>query len=851
MSFPWVVVKFGGTSVSDRNCWESIVSVVRAHRAAGFGVMVVCSAMSGASDQLTKLGTLALIGEHKAALASLVAQYAKLADELQVSGDCLEPLFDTLKSRLDGVACLRELTPKTQADIMAVGERALTALGTRYLRAADLDVSHWDATDLLVSAEQPSMSAQAGFLSAICDVDSDEALQSKCAGLDTPLVITQGFLAANSHGETVLLGRGGSDVSAAYLAAKLNAKSCEIWTDVAGVYSADPRVVRLARVILSLGYDEAQEIAAMGGKVLHPSSLAPLKTARIPLWIKKTKEPEARGTCVTWDLPTSEPGVKAISVKKDVVLVSIEGVSMWRSVGFLVDVFACFKKHGLSVDLLSTAESCITVSLDRRANLLDATALEQVLADLNCFATAKTIGPCAAVSLVGSGIRAILSDLSEVLNQFQSHQIYLLSQAANDLNLTFVVDEERADRLCQQIHHVLIENQPPGVTFAAREAVAFPENEHWSAPALAALASLDTDQLPMYFYSAATICRQIERLKSLSAVDSLYYAIKANSSSEVLSLVDSQGVHLECVSQGEIEHVLRTCPNIDKSSILFTPNFAPKIEYAFALGLDVQVTLDSMYPLQEWPELFAGKDIFLRLDPGQGRGHHKHVMTAGQSAKFGIPPEQLPELKVLAEQAGARVVGLHAHAGSGVLDPTHWHDIAYFLADFLPLFPGVRVFNCGGGLGIVQSPWQQALDLDAVNAGLLAFKKDYPDQSVWLEPGRFLVAESGVLLARVTQLKNKGDKRYIGIETGMNNLLRPALYGAYHPIVNLSRHGEPLCQEATVVGPICESADIIGTDRLLPETHEGDILAIGLAGAYGECMSSDYNMRPRACVKLD
>lgn len=841
MSQSWVVIKFGGTSVSSLACWQQIQSIAQAHQAAGHRVLVVCSALSKASDQLTELGELALMGQHEPALQTLAKKYTDFCTALSVSAEPIQVCFDELKRRLDGVAMLQELSARTKAQIMAVGERALTAAGSAYLGANLVD-----ATELL---QTTGGHTDADYLAAVCEANLDQVVLDKLNALNSALVVTQGFIAKNDKDETVLLGRGGSDVSAAYLAAKIAAECCEIWTDVAGVYTANPRLVPQARIISRLGYDEAQEIAAMGGKVLHPNSLAPLKEARIPLWIKKTTEKDRAGTCVSWDVPDADAVIKSISVKRNVLLISIEGVSMWRSVGFLHDVFSCFKKHGLSVDLMSTSESCVTVSLDTAANLLDAAAINALLADLNSFANASTIGPCAAISLVGSGIRSILADLSEVFTQFKAYKVYLLSQAASDLNLTFVVDESKADKLCQQLHHILIENQPLGELFVLeREQDANPYAVLWQ-PLLAMQNKIETNALPRYVYSKAVLDRQLQRLRSIEAVDSLYYAIKANQQPDVLAYLVQQGLRMECVSQNEIEHVL-THTEADANTILFTPNFAPKSEYEYALEKGVQVTLDGEYPLGKWPELFSGKELILRVDPGQGRGHHKHVMTAGESAKFGIVPDRLAAVAELAKKAGAKIIGLHAHAGSGVLDSSHWAQIASFLASFAELFPDLRIINCGGGLGVAQSPWQADLDMAEVNAKLISFKADYPHITLWMEPGRYVVAESGFLLARVTQLKTKGRKRYIGIETGMNSLLRPALYGAYHPLVNLTRYNEPVAQEATVVGPICESADIIGHDRLLPETQEGDIIAIGLAGAYGACMGSSYNNREPAAESL-
>jgi diaminopimelate decarboxylase/aspartate kinase len=158
----------------------------------------------------------------------------------------------------------------------------------------------------------------------------------------------------------------------------------------------------------------------------------------------------------------------------------------------------------------------------------------------------------------------------------------------------------------------------------------------------------------------------------------------------------------------------------------------------------------------------------------------------------------------------------------------------------------VRILNLGGGLGVPEQPHQQPLDLTALSAVTAALKAKYPHLELWLEPGRYLVAEAGVLLATVTQLKGKGAVKYVGVSTGMNSLIRPALYGAHHEIVNLSRLDEPAVELVNVVGPICESADVLGTGRLLPVSQEGDVLLVATAGAYGRAMSSNYNLREPA-----
>ena len=264
----------------------------------------------------------------------------------------------------------------------------------------------------------------------------------------------------------------------------------------------------------------------------------------------------------------------------------------------------------------------------------------------------------------------------------------------------------------------------------------------------------------------------------------------------------------------------------------------------------MRVTLDSLHCLRAWPETFAGRDVFVRVDTGIGRGHHRHVRTAGAQSKFGVPLAELEELARIARGHRTRIVGLHAHSGSGIFDVSIWQENAALLAELTQRFPEVRVLDVGGGLGVPEHTGQAPLDLAKLDAMLGQVQAAHGSLEIWLESGRYLVAAAGVLLARVTQLKSKGERQFVGVATGMNSLIRPALYGAYHEIVNLTRVDEPATELVDVVGPICESGDILGHDRQLPVSAEGDVLAIVNCGAYGHAMSSRYNLREPAVELL-
>jgi diaminopimelate decarboxylase/aspartate kinase len=361
-----------------------------------------------------------------------------------------------------------------------------------------------------------------------------------------------------------------------------------------------------------------------------------------------------------------------------------------------------------------------------------------------------------------------------------------------------------------------------------------------------ALIELLRDRQCAYVYDLTTVAAQAQLLAGMQSVSRVFYAIKANPHPAILRIIAAQGLSFECVSRGEVERVLEAVPGITRERLLFTPNFAARGEYQWALDMGLRVTVDNLYVLRNWGSMFLGREIFARIDTGLGHGHHQKVRTAGVHSKFGVPLFELADLRQAAEQAAARIAGLHAHTGSGNFAVDSWVETARVLAEAATRFSGVEVLNIGGGLGVPDRPGQRPLDLGELDAALGQFRGANPGLELWLEPGRYLVAAAGVLLARVTQLKGKGAVQYVGVATGMNSLLRPALYGSYHEIVNLTRLDEPAGQLCTVVGPICESGDVLGHDRLLPHSAEGDILLIANTGAYGHVMGSHYNLRAPA-----
>lgn len=845
-----IVTKFGGTSVSSRETWEHIWSITQNHLRAGLQPIIVCSALTQISNKLEKVIEAALSDKHLALQTEIMRDYLHLATALEVDASLIQLDFEQLKQWLTGIALLREAPAKTHAQILSLGELMMTRLGHAFLSAKGTQCLWFDAREALTSVPVTDADDVANYCMARCVVDPNPELAARLASSGADVIITQGFIATNPQGETVLLGRGGSDTSAALLAAMLGATACEIWTDVPGVYTANPHQLPHARLLKQLNYDEAQEIASMGAKVLHPLCIPPVRQANIPMSVKYTCMPEHSGTRIFMESDANAPPLKSIQIKNSITLISIDTVNMWQQVGFLADVFAVFKTHHVSIDLLATSEANITLSIDSTLTKGKRERLDKLLTELNAFCRAKIIEPCSSISLIGHHIRRVLPQLGSMLEVFDDQQVHLMSLASNDLNLTFVVDESKAGKLCQKLHTLLIENNPQSFYYSKSWHEEFVDTGArpipWWETRRDALLALAEKHSPCYVYASDIQQQKADELLRMRSVSMLFYSIKANPHPSILKTLHAKGIGFECVSPEELDLVFQLFPHIDPHQVLFTPNFASKKEYEYALSKDVYVTIDSLYPLEHWSECFQHRAILLRLDPGCGAGHHKFVCTGGNESKFGIPMANLHEAIDLVETHHIDVIGLHAHSGSGILSIELWQETAAMLAQQCTHFPKLRYLNLGGGLGVVEKPGQQPLDLNALDDALQQTLASYPQLTIWLEPGRFFVAESGVLLAKVTQCKEKGKVRFVGIETGMNSFLRPMLYGAYHHIVNLTRLYDENEGFAHIVGPICESGDTLGYDRMLPKTLENDIILIANTGAYGHCMSSSYNLRPPA-----
>ena len=697
----WVVMKYGGSSVSAASNWPVIASRVDACLKEGENVLLVMSALTGVTNLLEELAGGASPDRTREILLSIDDRHHELASELGIDWQRYRKEFtDELASLASSVKAAS--SPDDKALLIAQGEFLSSALARTVLEDQGIEIQWQDARTLLFADENCQ-----NPLSATCPDHADPDLQAWLAGQGR-VHITQGFLAGRPGGGSCLLGRGGSDTSAACLAARLQAVRLEIWTDVPGMFSADPKVVQDARLLENLSYSEAQELASMGARVLHPPSIQPVRRHRIPIFIRDSFNPEVQGTRIglTGDEETAQ--VKGVVSRDGITLINMESASMWRQSGFLADVFAVFKRHGLSVDLISTSESTVTVSLDpgpgaptHHGELL---ALQEELSSF-CDVSVKTCRT--SISLVGNSIRTILGRLSAALDVFQDRKVHMVTQSANDLNLTLVVDPEHAVPLVRKLHQLLISAEADNRTELGASWADLTQDAHaearlapWWEVKAADLEQLMANRDCAYVYDLESVRQSARKLKALRSIGRIFYAIKANDRPEILNALAEEGISFECVSRAEACHVLNTVHGARPEDILLTPNFAPREEYRWALSTGVHLTIDNAWILNQWPEDFSGASILLRLDLDAGYGHHKMVITSGADSKFGIALDDLPMLAEILDRHGIKVMGLHAHTGSGVKDASIWSEQLQAFSAVAGLFPDLEVIDLGGGLAV-------------------------------------------------------------------------------------------------------------------------------------------------------
>lgn len=442
-----IVMKFGGTSVGDAAAIRRTVDIVRSR--VGRSPVVVVSALGGATNELLGTASLAASGNLVAAIAQVEAlreRHLALVDELV--GDSPEAtdlageesaLFDELAHLSEALSVLGHVTPRSLDTFAAVGERASVPIVTAALARAGVTATPVDARDVM---RTDATYGRAGPEEALIADAAREHVSH--AVRDGQVPVLGGYIGSTVEGVTTTLGRGGSDLSAALFGAALEAEAIEIWTDVDGMLTADPRVIPDARLIEHIRFDEAAELATFGAKVLHPSTIAPAVRRGIPVFIFNSHRPDGRGTRITFDAPRRD--VRAIAGKDNVVIVKVRSTRMLAAPGVLRGIFEVFERNKTSVDVVATSEVSVSVTVD------DDQHLEAAVADLRQFGDVGIERGRGIVALVGAGLGESSPSMARALAAVGSVRLHMLSLSATGINLTLIVDAGEVKNIMRRLH---------------------------------------------------------------------------------------------------------------------------------------------------------------------------------------------------------------------------------------------------------------------------------------------------------------------------------------------------------------------------------------------------------------
>lgn len=444
-----IVVKFGGTSVGDAAAIERAAAIVKTRLPRQ--PLVVVSALAGTTNTLLAIAEQAAQGQLIGAMRGvqgLRERHLQVAEELlgdapvyhDLFGD-ISATFDELASLAEALATLGHMTPRSQDAIASKGEQVSSVMVVAAFEACGIAAVHIDAADVLITNDQFGRA----------DPKPDRIAEA-ARRVVRPLVeegkvpVIGGYIGATEQQIVTTLGRGGSDYSASLLGAALGAEAIEIWTDVDGMLTADPRVVESAQLIERIRFDEASELASFGAKVLHPSTIAPAVRLGIPVYIYNSRRPEGCGTRITDDAP--ERPVVAIAGKTDVTVIKVRSPRMLLTHGFLRTTFEVFERHRTSVDVVATSEVSVSVTVD------DATHLESLIVDLALLGDVTVERNRGIVALVGAGLSRDPLAMSRALAALEGIKVHMLSLSASGINLTIIVDGERVQPAMQALHEV-------------------------------------------------------------------------------------------------------------------------------------------------------------------------------------------------------------------------------------------------------------------------------------------------------------------------------------------------------------------------------------------------------------
>jgi len=454
-----LIMKFGGTSVGDAKAIERVVAIVRDRLP--LRPVVVVSAMVRVTDQLLQMARAAGAGDRKTALTlarELRERHYNTAGELlgtalftQFHSD-LGTEFEELEELLRGISAVGELTPRTTDHVASFGEVLSSKLVTAALSAHEIESTLVDSRDCIVTDEAFTRAAPVFE-------DTNTKLRENVQPLldEGRVPVMGGFIASTRAGITTTIGRGGSDFSASIVGAGLGAERIEIWTDVDGMMTTDPNLCPDAHRIKVISFDEAAELAYFGAKVLHPATVLPAIQKNIPVYILNSLNPACEGTRITARAPHCKNFFKAIAAKKRITIVDVAAPRMLLAHGFLKSIFEAFDRHRIPVDVVSTSEVSVSLTVDSNESI------PALAADLARLADVKYEGLKAIVCLVGENLREIPGIAGHVFGELSDVKIRMISQGASEINLTFVIDEDQVRSVVQRLHKAFFSDPDPEI----------------------------------------------------------------------------------------------------------------------------------------------------------------------------------------------------------------------------------------------------------------------------------------------------------------------------------------------------------------------------------------------------
>jgi aspartate kinase len=465
-----VVMKFGGTSLEDAKAILRTTEIVRERRARGMKPIVVVSAMAKVTDLLLAAGAAAGRGDKKGALAiaaRLRNRHIETTSDL-MCGEIFTEVeaaisrgFDLLDDLLRGIAAVGELTPRTSDNVVSFGERFSSRMVAGAFAQHGLNGVRVDSRECIVTDDHYGKAAP-----------QEAAIEAKLRELVLPVVeagqtpVLGGFIGATADGITTTLGRGGSDFTAALVGGGLHAEAIEIWTDVNGIMTTDPRICPDALRVKTISFEEAAELAYFGAKVLHPATILPAVQKSIPVWVLNSRNAENEGTKITAMAPPCASPFKSIAAKKRLTIIDIVASRMLMTHGYLKSVFDVFDRYHCAIDMVSTSEVSISLSVDSNEQL------PEICSELAKIADVKMEGHKALICLVGEDIRGRSGMSGRVFSAIKHINVRMISQGASEINMSFMIEESDVEEAVRSLHAEFFVDPDPTVFDTEARAVA-------------------------------------------------------------------------------------------------------------------------------------------------------------------------------------------------------------------------------------------------------------------------------------------------------------------------------------------------------------------------------------------